>query len=463
MTRRIRSNIARASALTVASLASVALLAACTSSRERTSPPAREAVSAAAKPSPAPPVLPAIAAQVGAMTVVGEAAMSPTSAPNVEEEKPEATPAKPAPRRAGDVLATFYGALRELSSGARKKHVRVLWLGDSHGAADFWSGNLRTELQTRFGNGGPGFLHLGYREYRHDGVKTSVGGKWKMRPGNPATRSVTGDGIFGLGGILFVASAESPRGTVTITEPTAPAKMTWDLCYRLTSADDELRVSLTGQPDTVLKATDAEPAGAVRHVVLTSDTPGATFGAAVTAGTPELCGLVAEGDPKAQAGVVLDTLGINGARFSTPLAWNEASWASELSRRDPDLVVLEYGTNELSDWPLKTTSFTEPLRALMARIRKVRPDVDCVVLAPTDRADAEERVPIGRDAVREGALESGCAFWDTYAIMGGKGAIRAWQSEKPPKAAKDGIHLAWRGYRELGTKLAEDLMRGYTP
>ena len=431
-----------------------ALALGCTSAREGTSPPAREAVSAAAKPAPAPPVLPAMAAQVEA--AVTEANLVPTSSPIIEEKKPP-------PRRAGDVLATFYGALRELSSGARKSHVRVLWLGDSHGAADFWSGNLRTELQKRFGNGGPGFVHLGYREYRHDGIKTSVGGKWRMRPGNPATRSVTGDGVFGLGGILFVASADSPRGTVTITEPTAPAKMTWDLCYRMSALGDELRVSLTGKPDTVLRATEAEPAGVVRHLVLSSETPGATFGAAVTAGTPELCGLVAEGDPQAQAGVVLDTLGINGARFATPLAWNEASWASELARRDPDLVVLEYGTNELSDWPLKTTSFTEPLRALMARIRRVRPDVDCVVLAPTDRADTEDRVPIGRDAVREGALESGCAFWDTYAIMGGKGAIRAWQSESPPKAAKDGIHLAWRGYRELGTKLAEDLMRGYTP
>lgn len=465
MTRRPRSNAARVSGLAALGAGSLVVLAlgaassvACTSSRERTSPPAREAVSAAAKTSPAPPVLPAIAAQVEAM--VGEAAMMPSSTPIIEE-KAEAK--APPPRRAGDVLATFYSALRELSSGARKKHVRVLWLGDSHGAADFWSGNLRTDLQKRFGNGGPGFVHLGYRDYRHDGVKTSIGGKWRMRPGNPATRSVTGDGIFGLGGILFVASADAPRGTVTITEPTAPAKMTWDLCYRMSSPEDELRVSLTGRPDTVLKATDAEPAGLVRHVVLTSDTPGATFGAAVTAGTPELCGLVAEGDPQAQAGVVLDTLGINGARFSTPLAWNEASWAAELSRRDPDLVVLEYGTNELSDWPLKTTSFTEPLRELMARIRRVRPDVDCVVLAPTDRADAEDRVPIGRDAVREGALESGCAFWDTYTVMGGKGAIRSWQSEKPPKAAKDGIHLAWRGYRELGTKLAEDLMRGYTP
>jgi hypothetical protein len=350
LTRFARSFATRAEALAAGTLAiaALALPAGCSSAREGTSPPAREAVSAAVKPAPAPPVLPAVAAQVEAVSMVGEAALMPSSRPLIEE-KVEAPP----PRRAGDVLATFYGALRELSSGARKKHVRVLWLGDSHGAADFWSGNLRTDLQKRFGNGGPGFVHLGYRDYRHDGLKTSIGGKWKMRPGNPATRNVTGDGVFGLGGILFVASADSPRGTVTITEATAPAKMTWDLCYRMSGPGDELRVSLTGKPDMLLKVTDAEPAGIVRHVVLTSETPGATFGVAVMGGAPELCGLVAEGDPQAQAGVVLDTLGINGARFSTPLAWNEASWASELARRDPDLVVLEYGTNELSDWPLK--------------------------------------------------------------------------------------------------------------
>jgi lysophospholipase L1-like esterase len=173
--------------------------------------------------------------------------------------------------------------------------------------------------------------------------------------------------------------------------------------------------------------------------------------------------VVIEADPETNSGVVLDTLGINGARFATPLAWNEASWAAELARREPDLVILEYGTNELSDYPVRPAAFTAPLRALMARIRKVRPEVDCVVLAPTDRADTEDRLPLGRDAVREGAMESGCAFWDTYAIMGGRGAIRLWANESPPRAAGDGIHLSWRGYRELGTKLAEDLMRGYTP
>ncbi|HKX39416.1 MAG TPA: hypothetical protein VJN20_12230, partial [Burkholderiales bacterium] len=59
-------------------------------------------------------------------------------------------------------LANFYDALSALDRGERKEHVRIAWLGDSHAQADFWTGYLRRALQKRFGNGGPGFVHLGY-------------------------------------------------------------------------------------------------------------------------------------------------------------------------------------------------------------------------------------------------------------------------------------------------------------
>jgi len=368
------------------------------------------------------------------------------------------------PRRAGDVLATFYAALRDLSGGARKKHVRVMWLGDSHGAADFWSGNLRAALQKRFGNGGPGFVHAGLRDYRHDGLKVALESKtkWRTRPKNPATRSVTGDGVFGLGGIMLLGSPDMPKPSIMITDPDAPQGLTWDLCYRMTTPNDELQIAAAGAKDIVVKATTEPAAAPLSHAVITSEGP-ATWSVKVAKGFPELCGVVVEADPQTHPGVVLDTLGINGARFATPLAWNEAAWTAELTRRMPELVVLEYGTNELSDSPVRPAMFTDQIRAVMARIRKVRPDVDCIALAPTDRADTEERLPLVRDAIREGAMESGCAFWDTYAIMGGPGSIRTWASETPPRAAKDGVHLSWRGYRELGTKLAEDILRGFNP
>lgn len=423
--------------------------------KEGSSSPSLEAGAALSRPSAAPatPALPS----ASAVLAVNEAQSDPPPAGSAMQEQRAPVP------KAGDVLATFFKGLRELKGNAKKKHVRIAWLGDSHGAADFWSGALRTELQQRFGNGGPGFLHLGYRDYRHDGIKSKVSGKWKMRPPNPATRAVTGDGIFGLGGILFVASESAPSASITITEASTPTKLNWDLCYRLGSDKDELTVTLNGQPKTVLNAGQTKPEGEIRHLVLPSDAKDAQFNVSVTGGTPSLCGLYVEADAESHPGVVLDTLGINGARFATPLAWNEDAWIEELKRHVPDLVILEYGTNEMSDYPLKTSVFSEPLSAVMARIRKVRPDVNCVVLAPTDRADTADRVTAARDAVREGALESGCAFWDTLTIMGGKGSIRAWADENPPRAAKDGIHLSWRGYRELGQKLAEDLMRGYTP
>jgi lysophospholipase L1-like esterase len=277
---------------------------------------------------------------------------------------------------------------------------------------------------------------------------------------------------------MLLGAAWQPTPTVTITDPEIPKRLTWDLCYRTTTASDELRVESNGAASPlVLTATREEPAKAITkgapprfpsHATLSTDgpaatatSPGTTWTLTVVKGSPEICGVVAEADPQTNPGVVLDTLGVNGARFATPLAWNEPAWAAELERRRPELVVLEFGTNEMSDAIVRPAMFTEQIRSIMARIRKVRPDTDCVALAPTDRADTEDRVPAVRDAIREGAMDNGCAFWDTYTIMGGAGSIRAWKSKDPPRAAKDGIHLAWRGYRELGTKLAEDMLRGY--
>ena len=57
--------------------------------------------------------------------------------------------------------------------------------------------------------------------------------------------------------------------------------------------------------------------------------------------------------PDEHPGVVLHTLGINGARYGTALAWNEEAWLREVARRPPDLVILEYGGNEAGDFEPK--------------------------------------------------------------------------------------------------------------
>lgn len=63
----------------------------------------------------------------------------------------------------------------------------------------------------------------------------------------------------------------------------------------------------------------------------------------MASGRPQLFGVVVEGD---KPGLVLDTVGLNGARLATFLAWEPDAWSAELARRKPELVVIAFGTNE---------------------------------------------------------------------------------------------------------------------
>jgi lysophospholipase L1-like esterase len=417
-----------------------------------------------APPPATPPVL-ASAAEESPLPTSTAAAAPPLEAPiPTASADPAPAPTGPAQRTGGHELDNFYGALRELEKHTRSEHVRVAWLGDSHGASDFWSGSLRTALQKRFGNGGPGFVNLGHKGYRHDGVKMEVGSKWHSRPKAASTSIASGDGIFGLGGFLMHSEDGGARSLLKlpVQDPPLPATLTWDLCYKLVTRKDEIEVKIDGAVAGKIPA-PSEARGPLHHRVFTSKTAQPAFQVTLTAGLPELCGVVIEADAATQPGVVLDTLGINGARLTTPLAWNQASWVAEVARRSPSLVILEYGTNESSDYSIDPAVYTARLADVMARVHLASAKSDCLVLAPTDRGDTQDRTPRVRDALEQAAKAVGCGFWDTYKIMGGKGSILAWRAETPPRAGGDGVHLTMRGYHDLGDKLAADVLGAYTP
>lgn len=429
---------------------------------------------AAAQPEPLPRSTEPAPSAAASAPVGAPAASSPGSSADAAAPAPSASASAeasappieaPAPEATGP-LGAFHQALIDLGEGRRQTHVRVAWLGDSHAQADFWTGALRAKLQARFGDGGPGYLYLGYKNYRHDAAKITLSGSWLATPKAPSTSVVTGDGTFGLGGIRFRpgAGAQSVRVVATSKGLTSdpPASVSFDLCYRMSSDGDALEVSL-GSSKATVTPTLTEPAGSLQHLVLRGDAS-QSLTVTPTRGKPELCGVVIEKAATAEggAGVVLDTLGINGARYGTALAWDEDTWAPELRRRAPDLVVLEYGTNELSDYDAKPSTHVRRMGALVDRLRR-HSGASCLIVAPTDRADRESIEPALVAALEQGAAEKGCAFWDTFAVMGGVGGIRAMAAESPPRAARDGIHLTPRGYEFLGERLYDDLVRDLPP
>ncbi len=398
------------------------------------------------------PTTPATSGPVAVASTTATASAPPLSAP------------EPAPR---GPLHTFYEGLRALERGERRDHVRIIWLGDSHAQADFWTDVIRTGLQKRFGHGGPGFVHLGFKDYRHADIRFDIRGRWRMRPKAPSTIKPWGDGAFGLGGILHAGWAEYRSVSMTVEDPALAGKpLRWDFCYKHGLEADQFRLELGDAPPETFAPAEAAPTKGAAHVGEMVHIERRTVGPTrlkvrILDGRPDFCGVVVETDPKeASPGVVLDNLGINGARYATPLAWNEEAWAAEVKRRPaPELFIFEYGGNEASDLVLKPEQYKENALALIARARRIRPDASCLVIGPSDRADAEAKIPPIVAALEDAAAQAKCRFWNTYEVMGGRGSLRKWRDAD--KAAPDGIHLKPKGYDEIGALLLQDLMADY--
>jgi lysophospholipase L1-like esterase len=235
-------------------------------------------------------------------------------------------------------------------------------------------------------------------------------------------------------------------------------KARWDVAFRLPSPRARFSVTVTGGECKQVDVTTAA-VGTIAHVALQTER-GATVTLGHAAFDPELFGVTIEGT---EPGIVVDTLGINGARIGTPLAWEAEPWISEIRLRNPALFVLAYGTNEVGD-QVAPFRYAPELESLVERVRKGAPSADCLVVGPTDR-EGPGWTPLPRvleiEAVeRQTAERMGCAFWSAVEAMGGEGGLRRWAELDPPLGAPDRVHLTPKGYGELGTMMARILLEG---
>ena len=113
-------------------------------------------------------------------------------------------------------LDSFFHALaaQQSANAAPDTTIRILQFGDSHTAADYYTGAVRDALQSRFGNGGLGYQFPGhpFPGYRLAGSSRSQTSGW-ITDGNHFTH--LGDGYVGLGGLSI--STERPDESVTLS------------------------------------------------------------------------------------------------------------------------------------------------------------------------------------------------------------------------------------------------------
>jgi lysophospholipase L1-like esterase len=368
----------------------------------------------------------------------------------------------PAVKASGSLgLVRFDAALSALEAKTRSDHVRIVWYGDSHTAADYLTGAVRRRFEARFGAGGPGFVRVGTSPYRHDGVRVVRDGKWKISPEPPARRTLEGDGIFGLGGLLAQPVGKEARVEIRVDPKRVHGALRYGLVYQ-PKPGASFRLGIGKKSETIDQKTPAEKVSESGFVRLGRDgAPGEVVEIGQTSGELRFAGLVVEGS---EPGVVLDTIGIDGARVATPLAWNADALATDVAARRPELAVFAFGTNEAFD-ARNADAIVGELGELVNRVRRGAPNVECLIVGPPDAAAPDltslPRVSEMDAAERRAAETHGCAYFSLLAAMGGPNAFAAWMRETPPLARPDRIHLTIAGYERLGEAISNALLQSF--
>lgn len=363
-------------------------------------------------------------------------------------------PAAPSPRlphlHFGERLAPVRAALEAIASGGDS--VRILYFGDSNVAFDSLTAPLRDALQARYGDAGHGFVLVtpGHLPYGHRGVILSRQGRWQL---DELVRESRGDGRYGLGGVLFRPT--TPRASATVQTarrgPTGQRASRVVVYFQRHPRGGTFELRAEDGAARSVSTRDAQ----IRDDRATLEVPDGPHAFTVRwAGDGELrlYGMALEREAR---GVIVDSLGIVGARTKRLLGADPGALAEAVRARRPTLIIMGFGANEASDAYEGDAAYAATFREALRALRGGADGAACLVVAPADQAGppaaAEPRTFPGlarRVAVqREVAREEGCAFFDTFAAMGGAGSVVRWR--RSGLASRDLRHLSAAGYARI--------------
>jgi lysophospholipase L1-like esterase len=388
------------------------------------------------------------------------------SAAPIEDEQlrmhPEKDPASYKIFRLSDPahsLDHFFEALFRTETRQPGAITRILHYGDSPTTADLITGDARKLLQARFGDAGHGFVLLGkpWAWYDHNGVTLQDSG-WII---DPATQSRLHDGLYGLGGVSFIG----PVGAYTNVTLRDGSHTSLEISYLRQPGGGIFQIGAEGR---ILGTVDTR-ARSVEPGYSAFDIPPRArhFEIRVAAGPVRALGVRFE---KPGPGIEYDSLGLNGA-FVSVLArlFNAAHWSEQLRHLQPDLVIINYGTNESGYASFVDTSYEAELKEVIHRLRAALPDTSILLMSPMDRGTRETGGEIGTlptiprlvTIQQRVAIDTGCGFFNTFLAMGGPGTMGLWYQAEPRLVGGDFIHPMPAGAKIVGNLLYQALFDSY--
>ncbi len=355
-------------------------------------------------------------------------------------------------------LDPFFSALDELHSGNASSRVTVAAFGNSLIASDRIVDIVRADLVRIFGNGGRGLLLVD--KLADPGPRERTGSSaegWLVHTVGDLHPSPA---PFGLTGIVHISNMPRARSRFRLSGE-AKGTLFW---VDKGAGPIELRVD--GKP---LLQTSPHNDGHAQSTDFTLPQDAASLELIAHKSGTAIQGIALD---RSGPGLVLDTLGVAAADASLFLLADEEMVTEQLRSRAPNLVLIMLGGNEVKrlQWGRSTFEKVErDLHRFIERVKQGAPGAACLMVGPLDavlgpdaakpfqqRAELLEVIELERSI----SQEEGCAFFDMYAAMGGKGSLERFNARG--LLHDDLVHPRGQGLDVLGALLVDSLLKAWS-
>lgn len=320
---------------------------------------------------------------------------------------------------------------------------RVVQIGDSHTAGDFFTDELRRQFQAKLGNGGIGFVAPNKVAGQLNAQIRYSGSGWNTI----TSRTTRAD--FPLGGVVA-----RTQGNVQLIAQ-RPTTQIQDVSFTLKplSPHAKLTISANGKQQYI----SGLQQGVWQHQHITTQLPFTYSGNQWEIGQIYL-------ENHRGGGAVVSALGINGAQLSQFQKWR-TNWFQDLQHSQADLIILAFGTNEAFNDRINIQGTEQFWLATIKKIKQVRPNSGIIILgAPESLKSTAGHCgvrPAMLDAVQamqqRVAEKTNVLFWSWEKAMGGRCSMKKWITQG--LAAKDGVHFSAKGYQVVARHFAQDILK----
>jgi lysophospholipase L1-like esterase len=375
--------------------------------------------------------------------------------------------------KSGAALESIFEALYSLQQGSESL-IRVLHYGDSQIEGDRITDHLRQKLQMQFGGGGPGLTSVMPLTSTIIN-KITLSPQWDRYNIFTAKDKRVDHKNYGvMAGFCRFSAYKKIYDTSVVTTSSISITTTKNggagaMAYKkvkLFYGGAKKRTWFEFYDGPALMAADSLEAGGFFKVKEMNAGNGSFTHTFKFKGkdSPDFYGISLE----SEKGVLVDNIPLRGSSGTFFHQINSQQLSQFYSYLNVKLIILQFGGNSLPAIQNETmaVNYASYLRGQIAILKKVAPSASILFIGPADM-DVKEGtdyvthpfLEVTRDAIKKVVLESNCAFYDMYDIMGGRKSMSAWVDEK--LAATDYIHFSPKGARKVAALLHAAFINEY--